>query len=1249
MSQSQVPQQASSVFDERDHCIFRLGKMIRGPSHQVMLEIYQRAARRIPAKMKHLDYLEREKHFSRTMLKNYFNTSQREKLIESNSANDYDMTLLHLLITLMRAQVTDTKKLIFQDDDLEKHLRAIKNFRNNVMHDVKSINDSDLMEQTEILREHLTSALEVARDVYIIDQVTVNRIIQLMNSELNNIRDNPLEQVDITTYQSQQLFLHLQKLLSDSGTQELKKVYDKWSYLNPVSFIDGSDLFLEVGIVFTRMEIIEDGILQKVNKQIEHEKIFEHVHDTSERNMSSEMEIVLIEGPAGAGKTTLTKLMMQYWIIGKKTIKGLTDYDVFLYSECRNPSISSLPELLKSLMPETAKKFRNEDDILKCILEFRLLMVVDGLDELNASSTKLFKEILNIKRTCCATIVCTARPEMVSDFYKMIPDDLTPVHMKVLGIPDNRRTEFAANYHDEMIKRGKSQQNTKELINYVEKCPGHFQEHFRLPLNLVLLTVLWALAPNKINNVSTATEMYMEILQLIREKLLERLKCNECSQYLSIEEMKRRTDVFFSSMCQNALISLRDDVIILTEELALKLKDVCSSISLPPEEVTSAFLVQKNTLTTLGIQSYLSFPHKGLQDFYSALFVLQTLMKKYECQNLDMTNIIKDFQGILEHHQVHSSIWPDLINSIRNTLEPKVTIFSILRELHKESTPLTYGKYQNVLIHLAGLLHLNGRTVQQSTAMELVTLLKSSGMVDRKQWLDLLTEVKCDPAVTKYIAQQVPQVVKGEIDVKDSSVAAYASLLLYAQPESVRVVITENPENIPCMEDMIKALAQLDCKVNIYIEHDFRYPRSCNISFDNALQLVLSRCKVEEFRGCLNKVKALPITLKELHLIIVSDSHAQELLPDLQASLLNVPQLNLLRVHVPVEVCQTVPNPLPEVQYVQLYLTQVEEFNMSQACQLVKALQPPKGFNRIDTSECDLTPNLGMKFECLLSENRVKTEEYVPFSYYEKASMMQALSEVNITDSDVKEYSSWLSFASPMKVNLDIKKDPDDLPHLPVLLKTISSIDCEVTIRLNHHYRHPNEDKRSDIILLSLLHDGKWRNLVEFRGHLTEDVLTLLPSTLREVHLSVVSNNSAIHLLPKLQEIHLQLPNLEVLGVHVGPRVSPEELVPLPDIQYVRLYLTKVGDANVDRVCHVAKALQPPGGYSSIRFPDATANYSGWKEVILSLHKKQVAVRGGLGVPDTNVTTATEGQLDTLAENKLNCGLWSLPKERLWR
>lgn len=46
--------------------------------------------------------------------------------------------------------------------------------------------------------------------------------------------------------------------------------------------------------------------------------------------------VIILQGDAGAGKTTLTKLILSDWA-GEKTIfKGLCDYDLVLLAEGKN-------------------------------------------------------------------------------------------------------------------------------------------------------------------------------------------------------------------------------------------------------------------------------------------------------------------------------------------------------------------------------------------------------------------------------------------------------------------------------------------------------------------------------------------------------------------------------------------------------------------------------------------------------------------------------------------------------------------------------------------------------------------------------------------------------------------------------------------------------------------------------------------------------------------------------------------------
>ncbi|MPC30360.1 hypothetical protein E2C01_023622 [Portunus trituberculatus] len=68
----------------------------------------------------------------------------------------------------------------------------------------------------------------------------------------------------------------------------------------------------------------------------------------------------------------------------------------------------------------------------------------------------------------------------------------------IIGIADNRKEEFVRRYHEEMWKHGRSKQDTEDLINYIKNSESHLKSHYRLPLNLVLLTWLWADDPREV-------------------------------------------------------------------------------------------------------------------------------------------------------------------------------------------------------------------------------------------------------------------------------------------------------------------------------------------------------------------------------------------------------------------------------------------------------------------------------------------------------------------------------------------------------------------------------------------------------------------------------------------------------------------------------------------------------------------------------------------------------------------------------
>ncbi|XP_042208891.1 uncharacterized protein LOC121857092 isoform X4 [Homarus americanus] len=938
-------QQTTTAFDEEETCSLRLIKMTDRSGQPAMLTVYKLSAQKAgkPNYMKLSEFLKNKKQFTDELLEYKFDTIQREKIEGDPDGKSYDISLLFQAIALVRGSVSLGAKLKFMDlhDDLHEKLQAVKNFRNNLMHSRLGVSNNHFVEKTEELRTLLTELLEAAKAVYDIDDRDFDQMVRNMNDQLNDTRDKPLTDDDITRYSAPHIFTYLENLLLTSGKPELLEMLKRRRHLSPMSFIEDIEFSLDVDNVFTHIRMKESGPLT-LDRDIRYEQILELVHNVDE-SFTNVARIILIEGPAGVGKTTFLLKLLSDWQDGKNTIVGLTDYQLLFYTECRNPHISSLKQLLQSQMPNTAKKYRGED-MVKYVQELRLLVLVDGLDELNEASRKLFSEILSMKATCNATIVCTTRPEMVDDFCKTIPKHMKPVFLELVGISDNSRTEFAAKYHDELVKVNKSTQSTQELKEYLQSVPSNIQEHLRLPLNLIFFTFIWATDPTIVNNMTTATQLYIKIQEMTTEKLIERLKCNADTQHLPVKDLERKTQIFFRKLCRESLVSLKDDSIILTQGVTDNLKQTSDTVGLPLEEVIGAFLIQTNTWSTLGTRSYLSFPHKGVQDFYSALYIRDTLQGNNV--NFDVCKMVHDVQDSVSSYQIPSSLSQDIMEEFSNilserlTLKGTCTIKKVLEEIHKDDpSSLTLRKYQNVLIHLAGVLCTEGKMETEDTAEELVVLLKDAGVKSESQWLELINGVKCNATLCKYIAEHITSLVTGDIRIRDNSVSAFTALLPHARPDNIIVRIKGNQNNIPHFDDMMKMLAACNnCDIHIYLDHNFRHPETSSPSLDAALQLVFKRCRVRQFKGQLSgaAVKMLPDTLLGLHLVITGKD------PDLAPALSSLWRSVRLGLHVPAGVTPALlPRQLPNIICgLDLFLSGIDTDHIDWAAQVAQQLQP---------------------------------------------------------------------------------------------------------------------------------------------------------------------------------------------------------------------------------------------------------------------------------------------------------------------
>ncbi|XP_042887628.1 uncharacterized protein LOC122263312 [Penaeus japonicus] len=883
-----VSPQNTGIYTTEDRFAFRLHKVIQTVAVYVLHLVLSWGTQDRPLEMNFLDYFTSVKKMSKMKLKGFFMKTQMDSLQQCSTDDSFDVTLLFACILCAYKET----------DDVMEHIRYIKNFRNELAHSKMDIDNSAFLEIIDQLRDRFVSALKSAGGLNSIPEDVVEKHVNEMNENLNKVIGEQIVQWDITSYENELLFEQKLQNLLTVGPENLKALYERWVYLTPLSFLSGNT-HLHVGMVFTDLELMESG-QGKNSPLVEYQDIF--LIDTYSRqtysNERGASRVILVEGPAGSGKTTLTKVIIDNWIQGRDVIRGLTKFQLLLHTECRNPSIRSFTQLLTVLMPDVAKRFRAED-MVSCVLACKILMIVDGVDEMTSSSRALFEEILSLINTADITVVITTRPEAVDDYYKMIPLGTDTVHIKIKGIPEGKREEFALKYHSEMERTGQGSRDTSGLVKYLRKTGVHLKEHWRLPLHLAMAVILWVVSPDAINGVTTATELFMETENLRDEKLCERVKKNEHCKCLAVKEIKEKIEIFRLSLYKIALYGQREGDVILTNDSLEILEKICKFLNLPDSEVMGAFFVRKITWSGTAMQTQYSFAHKGTQDFYSAMHIVNVLHGK-ECPES-----LEHMQGCIE------TSWQKIL-----TLKKK-TILNILKDPYR-SNPEDFNlkKFQNVLVHLTGLIDIGGEIARKEVLSEIVKLLRKSGIDDEQAWLDILSDIKLNDAINKEVSKYIPDIMNlnGHIEITDARVATFAKMILHAKPTRVTICLESDPEQVPYLQELLEALYYMKCETELYFYHDFLHPSSDSLSVDSPLPQLFKVSRVTKFMGHVDQtlLRKLPDDLRAVCAVALDDRHYQTLL----SRITSLPNLEWVWLHVRADLPAKLYQPLAGTNHV---------------------------------------------------------------------------------------------------------------------------------------------------------------------------------------------------------------------------------------------------------------------------------------------------------------------------------------------
>ena len=770
-----------------------------------------------PPNMTVKSYLQRERGMSHLSLKKSFTKSQIRKMEQDPAGHNFDITLLYVCIQYVCKDVSHVTDPLWMEpaDTLEYYLYFLKQMRNTLAHGTYEFKSKRVLDAfVNDLRRRIEFVYVQAGARYGIEESIVHECISEAKKEIDHIlKLDSIKDLESMTKQMLKMKIDAGNLIKTKGKKELMKYVGRISQVNFSHMMSSARKLVDVSSVFVDLDLMtataNKGKQSSVYTSVQN--ILETKTETGK--MPS---VTIIVGDAGMGKTTLMKYIMSEWSTSRDSIRQLNQFDLVLHLECRTQTVTSFEKLLRSLMPQTTWELTDEV-LVESSLKMNALLIVDGFDELNPSSSKLFHELLQVIANHGMKMLITTRPQKRDILNGMIPSSVEICQLEIVGVPVEKHSEYIMKVDKVLKNRKQKQRDVAGLLSFISDTPwcSKFIVH---PLNLSYLILFWVEAPERIELLRTSTRMYEEILKLKKETLLKRLLLNGKLPQMSDDELENCLSHCLKVIYRQCLEALISGNLVLSEGSMGLLKEMCLQERLPFEEIFSAFFLADETKSQRTF-----FIHKEFWEFYGAHAILDCL--KRADVNEVVQNVSKNLYEILVRNQLPvgatKGIMTDVQKRIRTSLRKKITVLDILTDLHGADTvSLHIAKYQKVLIHLIGLLKLEGG-LSQCYATELVELLKKSGMKDSEEWLNVLVETECDSNILGHMKETVST---ESINIRDGHLRAAFHLLQHVEFYFVSISLSGDPNKLKDLRDVLKVLKGKNIQLKLSLSFHWRYP-----------------------------------------------------------------------------------------------------------------------------------------------------------------------------------------------------------------------------------------------------------------------------------------------------------------------------------------------------------------------------------------------------------------------------------------
>ncbi|XP_068753848.1 NLR family CARD domain-containing protein 3-like isoform X2 [Montipora capricornis] len=268
--------------------------------------------------------------------------------------------------------------------------------------------------------------------------------------------------------------------------------------------------------IFTRLKMVS----RKKERGVKTDSIVNMLEIFKPHEECPQPRKVLIEGQPGVGKTTYCNKIAYDWAKNCKADDSFPDVQVLLLLKCKDINSELREAIDDQLLPKDIKK-EERDKFFTFVWEHqsKVLLILDGLDELPTHQLSVYKEIIQGRMLSKCYLVVTARHETgisVREFCDTL--------LEVEGFTKNDAEDFIRRYF-------KTESNLAQKLLDKLRTDASLSEITANPLNTALLCLLCEDFQGGLPKGRTL--LYHEIVQCVLRKYRRKKELPETDQDLT--------------------------------------------------------------------------------------------------------------------------------------------------------------------------------------------------------------------------------------------------------------------------------------------------------------------------------------------------------------------------------------------------------------------------------------------------------------------------------------------------------------------------------------------------------------------------------------------------------------------------------------------------------------------------------------------------------------------------------------------